>query len=272
MATQNLSVTDPAQVSSAKMLEVFIGSPPKRMLIFTGIAIPEWDSNGNLDSETVIIDLNAESNAPNPQFAATVGLASIYNQDSDLVFATNDAGVFTAPKATPSGTKLGLFLGCDIAVLGESSVLNRFSYQATVFLDTDTAQIAGTIRWDPNLMTHNAAIELDLFDIQAYTVTLVPGPPGGFATATTTIVKVGKTTGKPDWIGSQLGIPYVIDEPPLGESLFVAVTPKPGAFVVHSTGTFNFVRVSGPSPIELSISHLVEKPVDFEPRQLQQPH
>jgi hypothetical protein len=272
MATQNLSVTDPTQVSSPKMLEVFVGSPPQRMLVFTGIAIPDWDSNGDLDAESVIVDLNAESNEPNPQFAATVGLASIYNEDSDLVFATDDVAIFTAPKATPSGTKLGLFLGCNIAVLGERSVLSRFSYQATVLLNTDRAQIAGTIRWDPNLMTHNAAMEQDLFDIQAFIVTIGPGAPGGFGTTTTTVEKIGKTSGKPDWIGSQLGIAYEIDEPPLGESLFVAVIPKPGAFVVHSTATFNFVQVSGPSPIVLSISHLVEKPVDFEPRQFQQPH
>src|SRR6516165_9066289 len=105
------------------MLQAFIGvPPPKRLLIFTGIAIPNWDSNGTLDRETVFIDLGAKSNVPNPPFAATVGLASIYNTDSDLVFATYEVRVFT-------DNSLNLCLACDIAVLGDRSVLNRFSYQ-----------------------------------------------------------------------------------------------------------------------------------------------
>jgi hypothetical protein len=250
------------------MLEVFIGSPPKRMLIFTGIAIPEWDSNSNLDTETVIVDLNAESNTTSPAFSATVGLANIYNQDSDLVFATDDVSIFTAPKMTPAGKKLGLFLGSSISVLGSRSVLSRFSYQATVFLDSDKAVISGTIRWDPKDMTFNAAMESDLFEIDAFTMTPGGGSPGGFGTLVKTVQKVGKTVGKPDWIGNLQGVPYEIDEPPLGEALFVSVDPKPGAFVVNSLGIFNFAQVSGPSPITLDPSHLTEKPVDFEARRL----
>ena len=256
MATQNLNAGDPSQVASAKMLQAFIGTPPKRLLIFTGIAIPAWDSNSDLDRETVIVDLNAKSNAPNPPFAATVGLASIANTDSDLIFATDQVTVFT-----DSG--LNLFLACDIAVQGDRSVLNRFSYQATVFLDSDEAIIAGTIRWDPHDMTHNAAMEQDLFQIQAFTITTSPGSPGGFGTTTTTIEKVGKTIGRPDWQGNLLAIAYEIREPPLGKGLWVSVDPKPGAFTINSTLTFNFVQVSGPSPIILNAAHLTEKPVDF---------
>lgn len=259
MATRTLHVTDPAEVSSPKTLEVFIGTPPKRLLLFTGIAIPEWDSNQLLDRETVFVDLNATSNAPNPPFAATVGLASIDNTDSDLVFAADDVAVVTGPK-------LELLLVCNIAVLGDRSVLSRFSYQAMVFLDPDRAQIAGTIRWDPRDLTHSAAMETDLFAIEAYTLKAGPGAPGGFGTTIRTVEKVGATLGKPGWFGAQLGVPYAIDEPPLGEPLFVSVDPKPGAFVVNSTRTFNFVQVSGPNPIALSPPHPTEQPVDFEAR------
>ena len=256
MATQNLTATDPSQVASAKMLQAFISTPPKRLLIFTGIAIPSWDSNSDLDRETVIVDLSAKSNAPNPPFAATAGLASISNTDSDLVFATDQVTVFT-----DSG--LNLFLACDIAVLGDRSVLNRFSYQATVFLDSDEAKISGTIRWDPQAITHNAAIEENLFQIQAFTMTFTPGGPGTFGTTTTTVQTLGKTIGKPDWQGNLLAIPYEIDEPPLGMALWVGVTANPGAFTVNSGQTFNFVQVSGPAPIMLNAAHLSEKPVDF---------
>jgi len=262
----NLSVNNPSQVSSPKMLEVFIGTPPKRMLIFTGIAITDWRSHGSVQNDRVIVDLNAESNVPHPPFTATVGLASIYNSDSDFTLATDDVAIFTAPKATPSGNKLGLFLTSSIVSSGDVSVLNRFSYHATVFLDSDNAFIGGTIRWDPNTMSHNAAMEQDLFQIAAVTITTAPGSPGGFGTTVKNVEKVGKTIGKPDWMGNLLGIAYEIEEPPLGKALFVTVDPKPGAFVIHSQGTFNFVQVSGPRPVSLNVSHLVEKPVDFEPR------
>lgn len=40
-----------------------------------------------------------------------------------------------------------VMLICNIAVMGDRSVLNRFAYQATVFLDADNGTISGTIRW-----------------------------------------------------------------------------------------------------------------------------
>ena len=73
-----LTVKDPNQVSSAHRIEVFIGSPrPRRLLIFTGIAIRNIESDGDLEQGDIVVDLD------------------IYNEDSDFVFATDAVSVFT---------------------------------------------------------------------------------------------------------------------------------------------------------------------------------
>src|SRR5204862_5296270 len=140
-----LNTKKPQQVVSERRLEAFVGTPPARLLIITGIAMPALESNGQLDGQEITIDLNARANTRDPKYAATVGLASIYNSDSDLLFATDDVKVIT-------GCNLELLLVCNIAVLGDYSVLNRFAYQATVFLEADTATIAGSIRWNPHFL------------------------------------------------------------------------------------------------------------------------
>jgi hypothetical protein len=245
--TRTLSVKNSSEVSSPRTLEMFIGTPPKRLLIFTGIAIPEWDSQLKLDAELVKVDLNASSNVPNPIFAATVGLASITNTDSDFTFATDDVAVSTEPTDT---SPYGLFLNSNIAVLGEPSVLSRFSYQATVILETD-AVISGTIRWDPSDIHHNPAMAADLFEIDAYIE-----KPGGIRA----VQRVGNTLGLPVLQGNFMAIPYEIHWLPLGVGLLVGVEPKPGAFAEPDVGT---KQLSGPIPIVLSVGHLIETPVDF---------
>src|SRR2546423_15717651 len=123
MSPLSLNSLNTDQVVNARTLEAFVGTPPRRLLIFTGIAMPALRSNGQLDGQEVTIDLNERSNTRDPKYAATVGLASIYNSDSDLLFATDDVKVIT-------GSNLELLLVCNIAVLGDYSVLNRFAYQA----------------------------------------------------------------------------------------------------------------------------------------------
>jgi hypothetical protein len=246
------------QVASARMLEAFVGSPASRLLIFTGIAMPALQSNGQLDGQEVTIDLNARSNTRDPRYAATLGLASIYNSDSDLIFATDDVRIVT-------GGDLELLLICNIAVMGDRSVLNRFSYQATVFLDADSGTISGTIRWP----LHNllfTGYENDPFEINAVSFQTRLGP-NGFVETTTKIERVGATVGPMVRQGAMMGFDYVIHDLPLGIAISVHVSPKPGAFLtLNSPSQFNFFQVSGPLSITLSPTHLVEKPVDFEAR------
>jgi hypothetical protein len=263
MPPLRLNASDPKQVSSGIKLEALIGSPPSRLLIFTGIAMPELESNGLIDRQEVTVDLNARANAPNPPFTATVGLASVFNSDSDLLFAADDVRVVT-------GDNLELLLICNIAAMGDRSVLSRFSYQATVFLHADNGTISGNIRWNPHFLTF---LDGELFQIEASTLKVGPGPAGGFGTTIKTVEGVGHTLGQPVRQGNIMSIPYEINNLPLGEGLHVTVVPNPGAFLVLNTSaSFNFEQISGPSFITLSEAHLSEKPVDFEAREFVGPH
>jgi hypothetical protein len=256
----------PDRVVSRNMIEAHVGTPPSRLLIFTGIAIPGFQSNGQLDGVEITVDLNATSNIPNPPFTATVGLATIYNHSRDLLFATDDVKVIT-------GDNLELLLVCNIAVLGHPSALHRFSYQAMVMLAPDNGTIAGTIRWNPHFLTF-AGDEHDLFQIDAYSLQAIPGTDpqkDQFLNKVPKVERVGATIGSVVRDGTRMTIPYEIHDLRLGEPIIlVSVVPKPGAFLVtNSSVPFEFVQTSGPRTITLSSAHLVEKPVDFEARQVE---
>lgn len=40
-----LDVNNPSQVTSSEVLDVFLGIPQQHLLIFTGVAIPEYDTD-----------------------------------------------------------------------------------------------------------------------------------------------------------------------------------------------------------------------------------
>src|SRR5215469_13306182 len=89
----DLNASDPGQVASASVIDVFLGVPQAHMLIFTGIAIPGLGvDNGDTATRSVIVHLGRKATPPllpNSK-AATVGLASIANTDSEFTFASND--------------------------------------------------------------------------------------------------------------------------------------------------------------------------------------
>lgn len=129
MTTQVLNVNDPAQVFSHQVLEVFLGDPQRHLLIFTGIAVPRWESRGLLDYETVTVKLGrtVTQKPPDGTWSATVGLASINNTDSDFTFATDAVSIDVDAKGQ-------LELIVLLAVQGDTSVLSSFSYQANVLV------------------------------------------------------------------------------------------------------------------------------------------
>ena len=262
MPTRFLNSLNTDEVVSAKMIEAYLGEPVRRLLIFTGVAIVTFESNGQLDGQEVVINLNARSNTRNPDFTATVGLASIYNEISDLVFATDDVTIVT-------DDNFQLFLKADIAAMGHRSVLNRFSYQAMVYLDAENGSISGSIRWNPHFMIFNAAMEQDLFQIEAYSLTLQPESAGGLGNYIKKIERIGHTLKQPFFHGSLMEILYEINDLPIQKGIFVTVEAKPGAFTILNTASnFTFAQVSGPpQPFKFSQSHFVEKPVDFQARE-----
>jgi hypothetical protein len=137
MPPQELNVTNSDQVSSPQVLEASLGTLQRQLLIFTGIAIPNWDSRGLLDRETVIVKLGRRvlQKPVDGQWSATVGLASMANTDSDFTFAADNVAVDV-------DKDMQLQLIVDIAVQGSTSVLSRFSYQANVLLQEKAVGLA----------------------------------------------------------------------------------------------------------------------------------
>jgi hypothetical protein len=102
---KTLNVNDPKQVSSPKMLDIFLGTPQYHLLIYTGIAIPESVINSDDPDDTIHDRIAINFGHPIDRngrpititglinYTATVGLASFGNDTTDFLFATDDVAV-----------------------------------------------------------------------------------------------------------------------------------------------------------------------------------
>ena len=205
---QTLSVDNQDQVFTPQSLDIPVGAadgPTRHLLIFTGIAVPRWDSNGNFDEETVVVNLRqvVTHQPQSGEWTATVGLASLNNTDSDFTFAANNVSLDMNPDTHE------LELRVDIGVQGSTSVLNSFSYQVTVFQEapkvglqailvesntesigfTGQAQVQMGDQWFAQvLLTGPASHPMDVFlfsnDAEAAPLSAVSGLGPGVASVT----------------------------------------------------------------------------------------
>jgi len=211
--TLDAGSSPPVGVATPQQIAVYVGTTPRQLLIFTGVAIPNWDSQEDLDREEVIVRLGAKT-TPNFEATAVVGLASIYNEDSDFIFATDAATVDLDPV---DGT---LRLRVPIAVQGSPSVLNRFSYMVNVLSDPITSKITGLISWpryygDPTFAVLHGGNPM--FRIAVGQTISIPGPPGGFA-STQFVENTAGFSSMPVLAGDQWIAAYEVDNVPLGQS------------------------------------------------------
>ena len=138
------------EVSSPRNLEVFLGNPQRKMMIFTGIAVAHLfsdddDDDNPVQHETAVIKLGQiVTQAPKDgEWTAAVGLTNITNTESDFIFALD---------AIPS-LKMGhggeLELWVNIGVQGDDSTLVSFSYQVTALLEAREAGLQSIQVSDP---------------------------------------------------------------------------------------------------------------------------
>jgi hypothetical protein len=258
----DLDSSNPNQVESARTLNVFIGNPNRMLVICSGIAIPNWDSQGNLDRLTVKINLNVQATALLSS-TAVVGLASIENEDSEFTFATDS----TFAESDSHGN---ISLVTSIAVQGEPSTLSRFSYQTHLLITKDQPVISGMIQWSDSdaTVTGNPAYR---FTISAGIMVTPQG--GGFQQFVPQVTGhedagVGIVKGRIHQVTYSLPIPLSL----LGTQIFMRCDPYPGAFTPVNVGYgLGLSQVSGPSPVVLTNTHLVETGVDFQMYALQPP-
>jgi hypothetical protein len=257
--TLDAGVNPPVGVATPQMIALYVGTTPRQLLIFTGVAIPNWDSQENLDTEEVIVRLGATTT---PYFEATaaVGLASIHNDNSDFWFATDSATVDIDPA---DGI---LRLHVSIAVQGNPSLLSRFSYMVNVLSDPVTSKIAGLISWpqfygDPTFAVLKGGNPM--FRVAVGQTVSVPPPPGSSFGSTQFVENTAGFSSTPLLANGTWAAAYEVDNVPLGESWQVQPSLLSGALVGPPPGYQAGPGFSPQQIVELTPSAPAANGVDF---------
>ncbi len=173
----DFDVNDPSRVASPLVIDTDLGIGGRRLIVASGIARPEWEIDTDeitRGRDTVHLHIPADRVE---QATVHIGLASIANDDSEYAFAVDEASL----SIDPAGE---LALTVNTAVMGETSSLNRFSYQVVAVVARDVAEISGRITWPTRLFTpasthpfavaDNVAVALNTRDVRP-----AGGPFGG---------------------------------------------------------------------------------------------
>lgn len=244
------------QVDNPRVIEATLGQSDRKMMIFSGIALPEWSVNDDehVYHEDVTVNLRRTVLAVE-QATVTVGLASIGNDDTVFLIAADTARIDTDPQSQE------LLLKVALALQGEHTGLNRFGYQVVVVVTTQATGISGTIRWSRDVF--DAANQTpgqiaQMFQITANRVERVT-PPQGFAFDRYIPVAFGVTTGFSHDTDEFL-VPYEIPSAPYNQPLVVRVEVGAG---FRANGSPVAGQVSGPNPVVLTVANPGITSVDF---------
>jgi len=255
----SLDSNDPGQVASASHIEFETSQPGRKALVFSGIAIPSWNLNddNNIYHQTITVNLRypviAVVNA-----SVSLGLASIGNDDSAFLFATDSDTLCI------DNNSQELMLQVDAALSGDPSSLNRFGYQVVVVVTTQSTGISGTIRFSKDVFDASNLTEQqvqELFLVSADTLTVLPPPPGGgFGQNQYNPVAYGQLGGL-TWSGDDFSVPYTIAGAPYNVELYGIVQIGP-AFKPSGQTTV-VTQTGGPSPVGLKVNAPSVSGVDF---------
>jgi hypothetical protein len=242
----------PLRVANPSKISMFVGNPPRELMVFTGTALVDWESKEKLDHNEVQVLLPGLS-TPVFQWTSTVSLASITNTDSDMIFAADESWVIQGPT--------GLELHVNIGVMGDDSTLNRISYHVQVLTDPVTAKISGTIRWNRSLGEPTAAARkggVNMFRVAAGNLVSVPGSGGPFGSTKWVEAAATLTTAAPVQSGALWAVPYVLENVPLSEQFTIVPALMAGVSVPNPAFT------PAPRFVELTPATPTATGVDFE--------
>ena len=251
------------EVTSASSLEVLLSDPAVRLMIFSGIAMPELRVNDDDRTypDEVIVKLGVNVSML-VKAVSHIGLASISNDETAFTFATNSGTV-----EVEGGTG-ELQLRVKTALRGEKTYLHRFGYQVVAHVRKVSARIAGTIKVPRRILdlTTRQPVEVaGQFVINSNTVELVPGAPGSFQFERVTPVAWGET-GELRSTESECFVDYTIDGCPFNVPLRVLVEPAPGSRFQGQSAVCG--QVAGPRPVFLTNTVPEVDGVDFAITQL----
>ncbi|GJG94056.1 hypothetical protein [Cupriavidus pauculus] len=251
-----LSALDPKQVASATQFEVLLGEPAQRLLIMSGIAIPEFRTNHDeeVNQQEIVVRLGVHV-AQLDKAVTNVGLASIQNDETNFLFAVDEGKLELDPA---SGE---LILRVVAAILGEDTYLHRFSYQIVAHVRRARAQISGVIGVPAGIRDLRGLAPADrgnAFEITANRVEQ-GGVPGGFAFEKLIPVAVGATHALRQGSDGMQFVEYAIDNCPFATSLVVEVKLVGAGW----PGSIGVGQVAGPRPITLTGTAPDANGIDF---------
>ncbi|WP_350247596.1 hypothetical protein RBB84_12355 [Rhodococcus sp. D-6] len=257
----DLDVLNVNQVSGHSVIDADLGIGGRRLMVLSGIAIPFWSVDSDELHQTDC-RVNLRVQAGNVESATIhVGLASIRNDDSSWVFASDVARW----EVNAAGE---LILIVHLALLGEPSSLYRFSYQVVLTTRVVTTEISGKIRWKPGVFTPPGSALTASAIGPLLRVTLNERTVTKFAGSSTTFAYENETL-KPIGAGEIVNVrltdgeylaDYRISGCPKGIELKVTVEPvgfPPGVKYV------TFPEQNGGDVVNLSVANPSRTNVDF---------
>jgi hypothetical protein len=252
-----LDANNPNHVSGKRAIEAELGQPDRKMLIFSGIAIPDFHINDDDHnySEHVVLNLRRSVLAVE-QATVSIGLASIGNDDTTFLIACDTASLDIDPSSQE------LLLTADLVLRGEGTGLMRFGYQIVTIVTTQATGISGAIRWEKSIFDAsklNSGQIAQLFNITANHVEHV-NPPSGFAFDKFIPVASGVTNGfSKD--GHDFVVPYEIPGAPYNQPLVVRL--EVGNLFIAVGGGPVAGQTGGPNPVVLTVANPGVTGVDF---------
>ena len=254
---QTLDVRYPDQVGSVGQIDADLGVGGRRLLVLSGIAMTEWDLDSDeVHRNTTVVRLGVYARDLE-QWSAFVALASIANDETGFVFATDTAEVGLDAE---SGEML---LTIHTALQGEESSLHRISYQVVATIVRISPHIAGKIRWPSALFlpsSEDVGLAAPEFSIMANRYERVAGG-GPFPVDKLTPLTPGQVV-RMDIQGEWCEALYRIDNPAMATDLQVTVAAG-SAFRAGAGGAIGVGQVNGPRIFKLTGSAPSRDDIDF---------
>ncbi|WP_396928741.1 hypothetical protein [Mycolicibacterium sp.] len=254
-----LDVMTPGNVAGHSVLRADLAIGGRQLVVISGIACPGWKVDDDDEAQRQECRVLLREPADDLETATVhVGLASIGNDDTAWVFATDMARVEVDP------TTEELVLVVNLALMGDVSTLNRFSYQVVLTTVKVVAEISGTISWPKVFFAPSApgpSGVSGVFTIQAnvrHSTGLEPVTPGQVVDVTVDD-------------GGDCHARYRITEPPKNKDLLVTVAQR--GLAAPGVDNIEFGPTSpGGDETRLTNAHPVDSDVNFVAVAFEDPH
>ena|GEM_PF-3107771 len=221
-----LDKRNPDQVAYQHELSADLGIGNRHLLVVSGNATPNWkvDTDELMYATDVVVKTRVPADFIE-QKTLTVGLSSIANDDTAFTFAVDSADAVINDVNE-------IDLKVSLALQGEWSALNRFSYQLVATVIRTTSEISGRIKWPratflpdnpehPASYTSNLRVTASLYEAR-HVSSGREGPDFGTLVETITPVAAGEIVGV-DLDPEFVYVKYRVVNPPKNQQLKITV-------------------------------------------------